>query len=244
MKTNARQRQRAITEILTFLHQGGDFDQAKKMFNDQFSQVDVAEITAAERELIANGLNPSEIQNLCNVHAAVFKGAITNNQETPAFEKPGHPVNTLKLENKIISSLINDELLPVEKKWQQDGTNSNYLQRMRQALGDLMKIDKHYARKENTIFPLMDKYGITAPPKVMWGVDDQIRQWIKDALDLVNQEPTPDKYVIEAAIEKAAQEVLEMIFKEEDIMIPMLAEVATRWIGRRFAMMKEKLDIP
>ena len=191
MKTNARQRQRAITEILTFLHQGGDFDQAKKMFNDQFSQVDVAEITAAERELIANGLNPSEIQNLCNVHAAVFKGAITNNQETPAFEKPGHPVNTLKLENKIISSLINDELLPVEKKWQQDGTNSNYLQRMRQALGDLMKIDKHYARKENTIFPLMDKY------------------------------------VIEAAIEKAAQEVLEMIFKEEDIMIPMLAEVAT-----------------
>lgn len=227
MKTNARQRQRAITEILTFLHQGGDFDQAKKMFNDQFSQVDVAEITAAERELIANGLNPSEIQNLCNVHAAVFKGAITNNQETPAFEKPGHPVNTFKLENKIISSLINDELLPVEKKWQQDGTNSNYLQRMRQALGDLMKIDKHYARKENTIFPLMDKYGITAPPKVMWGVDDQIRQWIKDALALVNQEPTPDKYVIEAAIEKAAQEVLEMIFKEEDIMIPMLAEVAT-----------------
>ncbi|MBB1078898.1 DUF438 domain-containing protein [Limosilactobacillus sp. STM2_1] len=227
MTTNARQRQRAITKILTFLHQGGDFEEAKKMFNDQFSNVDVAEITAAERELIANGLNPIEIQNLCNVHAAVFKGAITNNQQTPAFEKPGHPVNTLKLENKIISSLINDELLPVEKKWQQDGTNPNYLKRMQQALSDLKTIDKHYARKENTIFPLMDKYGITAPPKVMWGVDDNIRQWIDQAYQLVHQEPLPDKYQIEAAIEKAAKEVLEMIFKEEDIMLPMLDEVAT-----------------
>lgn len=227
METNARQRQRAITEILTFLHQGGDFEQAKKMFNDQFSEVDVSEITSAERELIANGLNPTEIQNLCNVHAAVFKGAITNNQQTPAFEKPGHPVNTLKLENKIITSLINDELLPVEKKWQQDGTNETYLKRMRQALADLKTIDKHYARKENTIFPLMDKYGITAPPKVMWGVDDNIRQWINNAFQLVNQDPLPDKYEIEAAIEKAAKEVLEMIFKEEDIMLPMLDEVAT-----------------
>lgn len=227
METNARQRQRAITEILTFLHQGGDFEQAKKMFNDQFNEVDVSEITSAERELIANGLNPTEIQNLCNVHAAVFKGAITNNQQTPAFKKPGHPVNTLKLENKIISSLINDELLPVEKKWQQDGANETYLKRMRQALADLKTIDKHYARKENTIFPLMDKYGITAPPKVMWGVDDNIRHWINNASQLVNQDPLPDKYEIEAAIEKAAKEVLEMIFKEEEIMLPMLDEVAT-----------------
>ncbi len=40
-------------------------------------------------------------------------------------------------------------------------------------------------------------------------------------------EPLPDKYKIEAAIEKAAKEVMEMIFKEEDIMLPMLDEVAT-----------------
>ncbi|MGY0337487.1 hypothetical protein ACW185_08115 [Limosilactobacillus fermentum] len=52
-----------------------------------------------------------------------------------------------------MTSLINDELLPVEKKWQQDGDNPAYLKRMQQALADLKTIDKHYARKENTISP-------------------------------------------------------------------------------------------
>ncbi len=116
---------------------------------------------------------------------------------------------------------------PVLKSGQQDGGENEYLKRMQQALKDLMTIDRHYARKENTLFPLMDKYGITAPPKVMWGVDDDIRGYIKKACQLVNQQPLPDKYVIEAAVEKAAQEVLAMIVKEEDIMLPMLAEVAT-----------------
>ena len=240
-KTNSSQRQKRIVEILNFLHQGGDFDEAKKMFDDSFSSVDVSEITSAERELIASGLNPMEIQNLCNVHAAVFKGSITDNQTTPAFEKPGHPVSTMKLENLVLTSLINDELLPCLKKWQQDGQNGSYLQRMRNALKDLMKIDKHYTRKENLIFPLMDKYGITAPPKVMWGVDDEIRGWIKDAYQKVMANPLPDKYEIEKAIEKATKEVLEMIFKEEEIMIPMLDEVATPedW----YSIEKEEADL-
>ena len=201
---NLHQRQQQLVKILTFLSNGGNFDQAKQLFDQEFANVDVAEITAAERELIANGLDPREIQKLCNVHVALFKDAIAPGKPTAAFDTPGHPVYTLKLENKIIDSLINDELLPCLKKWQQDGGENEYLKRMQQALKDLMTIDRHYARKENTLFPLMDKYGITAPPKVMWGVDD----------------------VIEAAVEKAAQEVLAMIVKEEDIMLPMLAEVA------------------
>ena len=225
--TNAQDRQKTIVDILNFLHAGGDFEQAKQMFNQAFDSVDVAEITTAERQLIANGLNPLEIQRLCNVHAAVFKGAIKNDQETPAFQKPGHPVNTFKLENTIIKSLIEDELLPCLKKWQQAGQVDDYLNRIIVALKDLQTIDKHYARKEQTLFPIMDKYGITAPPKVMWGVDDQIRAYIKQAYDLATKFPNVDKYDIEAAITQACQEVLEMIFKEEDIMLPMLDEVAT-----------------
>lgn len=61
----------------------------------------------------------------------------------------------------------------------------------------------------------------------MWGVDNEICQAINHAYQLVLSRPLPDKYEIEAAVEKAAQGVLAMIVKEEDIMIPMLAEVAT-----------------
>jgi DUF438 domain-containing protein len=231
---NSVYRQKKIVEILKMLHEGGSFDEAKRIFDSTFSSVDVSEITSAERELIGSGLNPMEIQRLCNVHAAVFKGAINPGSGDSVEEVPGHPVAVIKLENTVITSLLDDELLPVLKKWQQssnDATPSaqdqSYLQRMKTALSDLLTIDKHYQRKENLIFPIMDRYGITAPPKVMWGVDDDIRGWIKDALRLVNTEPTPPKYDIEAAIEKARKDIEEMIFKEEQILLPMVSEVFT-----------------
>lgn len=224
---NAAWRQKRIVAILELLHHGGSFEEAKKMFDDSFDGVDVAEITTAERQLIASGLNPMEIQNLCNVHAAVFRGKITNDSKTPEEQIPGHPVQVMKLENTVLASLINDELLPVLKKWIQDGADNDYLRRLRRAMADLATIDHHYARKENLIFPIIDKLGITAPPKVMWGVDDEIRDWIKQANQLLASDPLPDKYVIEKAVQKAAKEADEMIFKENAILLPMVLEVFT-----------------
>lgn len=230
-ETHAVDRQKKIVEILTMLHDGGSFEEAKRIFDETFDGVEVSEITSAERELIASGLNPMEIQTLCNVHAAVFRGKITNNEKTPMEEIPGHPVQVLKLENVVLMSLINDELLPTLKKWQQGTgggeTEAVLLRRLQAALADLATIEQHYLRKENLIFPLMNKYGITAPPKVMWGVDDEIRGWIKDARQAVAEEPITDKYAVEAAVEKAAKEIDEMVFKEEEIMIPMVLEVFT-----------------
>lgn len=48
-------------------------------------------------------------------------------------------------------------------------------------LEELSRIDRHYQKKENLLFPYMEQYGITAPPKVMWGADDKIRKMLKDA---------------------------------------------------------------
>lgn len=220
----SKERQDAILKILEFLQNGGDLETAKKMFKKSFDKVDVAEITEAERQLIAKGLDPREIQYLCNVHVDLFKGNINESKEDPDFKTPGHPVNTLKMENVVIKSLINDALLPDLKKWE-DG-DSSALTKMRQELKDLGQIKKHYARKETSMFPMMTRHGITAPPEVMWGVDDDILALIKQTNELVNEE-NPDQSKLDELVKKTAHEVLEMIIKEEDIMIPMLSEVAT-----------------
>ena len=44
-----------------------------------------------------------------------------------------------------------------------------------------MDVDKHYRRKENLLFPFLEKYGITGPPKVMWGKHDETRDLLKNA---------------------------------------------------------------
>ena len=224
MKELDKERQKAILKILNFIQDGGELEEAKKMFQAAFDQVDVAEITAAERELIAQGLDPRKIQYLCNVHADVFKGNIKENKKNSEFEKPGHPVHTFKLENIVLKSLVNDALLPDLAKWEKGDKSA--LSKLRQELKDLAKIHYHYARKETSMFPIMTKYGITAPPKVMWGVDDKIRKLIGQANLLINQKDI-DQVEVSKAIKETAHEVLEMIFKEEEIMLPMIDEVAS-----------------
>jgi DUF438 domain-containing protein len=69
----------------------------------------------------------------------------------------------------------------------------------------------------------MEKYGITAPPKVMWGVDDEIRASIKDirgklTTGVINREELGTK------LEEVVNRVVEMIFKEENILFPMVLE--------------------
>lgn len=224
MKELDKERQQAILKILNFIQDGGELEEAKKMFQAAFDQVDVAEITAAERELIAQGLDPRKIQYLCDVHADVFKGNIKENKENSEFEKPGHPVHTFKLENMVLKSLVNDALLPDLAKWEKG--DKGVLSKLRQELKDLAKIHYHYARKETSMFPIMTKYGITAPPKVMWGVDDKIRKLIGQANLLISQKDI-NKAEVSKAIKETAHEVLEMIFKEEEIMLPMIDEVAS-----------------
>lgn len=225
MANLSKERQQALLKILHYIQDGGDFTEAKKMFQESFDKVDVSEITAAERELIAQGLDPRKIQYLCNVHADVFKGDIKENAANPDFATPGHPVNTLKQENVVIKSLVNDYLLPNLKKWEKDHSEQT-LSKIKQALSDLATIGKHYARKETSFFPLMTKYGITAPPQVMWGVDDNIRRLIKEANNVVNENDV-DPAKLRKIIDEVSHEVLEMIFKEEEIMVPMIDEVAS-----------------
>ena len=222
-KTNTVARQKRIVEILTLLHEGGSFEEAKRIFNEEFDGVDVSEITGAEKALIQGGLNPSEIQRLCNIHAAVFKGSIHDIHKSGLEEnQPGHPVDTMKLENKVITSLINDEIRWVFKKI--EAGDWSYRERLTKALIDLQNIDKHYSRKETLIFSFMEKYGITAPPKVMWGVDDAIRELIKAAIELIQSHKAAVNSLRDA-IEALATEIEEMIFKEEAILLPMCLDV-------------------
>lgn len=223
MEESKAQRQARIVEILTLLHEGGDFEEAKRLFSEEFDGVDVTEITSAEKALIQGGLPASEIQRLCNIHAAVFKGAINEiHQSSYEHEQPGHPVHTLKLENQVLQSLLTDEIDGLMTKIQKGDWSVK--ERLIAALTDLGQLDKHYARKETLIFSFMEKYGITAPPQVMWGVDDDVR----DQLKSLQQYLANDRSAFNPLSEKWAtlkNEIEEMIFKEEAIMVPMTLDV-------------------
>lgn len=221
---NRQYRQQVLKNIISQLHQGKTVEEVKQQFEEAFGGVSATEISEAEQALIAEGLPVSEVQRLCDVHAAVFKGSI---EEIHAAEDksqiPGHPANIMKRENLIIEEIIDTKISPLLKKPPQEINTGELLS----ALEQLRQVYIHYLKKENLIFPYMERYGITGPPKVMWGVDDEIRAAIKEAISHLSErrEITAD-YIEKVAA--AVNSVKEMIYKEENILLPMLMETLTQ----------------
>lgn len=59
----------------------------------------------------------------------------------------------------------------------------------------LGQFDIHYKRKEELMFPIMEKYGHDAPPKVM-GADDEIRDLFKLAKEEAEKLPNAEIVVV------------------------------------------------
>ena len=220
---NKEVRKNAIRDILKQLHEGKTVEEVKEQFDTVFGGVSATEISEAENALIAEGMPVSEVQKLCDVHAAVFKGSVVDivvSKKGPA-DTPGHPVHTLKLENREIEKRIAKLREAAEAMGSEEGRRATL-----EAIVSLQDVNIHYQKKENLFFPYMEKYGITAPPQVMWGVDDEIRAELKAVREMLE-----DKSVKASEISQALADALtkteEMIFKEEEIMVPMLLENMT-----------------
>jgi hypothetical protein len=215
-------RQKLLKKIILSLHDGSlNLEQAKVEFQKNFGTITTEEITQMEQSLLKEGIKVEQIQELCDVHAAVFEGSVEeihSSLKRDYSTQAGHPVQVFMNENELLEKLIKEEIEPYF-----DASGKTNLLMLRIGFDRLWEIDKHYARKEYLFFPHLEKRGITAPPKVMWGVDDEIRVQIKEVIALLNEPHTDEKTVWEKG-KTVIQKVRDMIKKENTILIPLLKE--------------------
>jgi len=106
-----------------------------------------------------------------------------------------------------------------------------YCNKVKALFNSLMDVDKHYRRKENLLFPFLEKYGITGPPKVMWGKHDETRGFLKNALESLSSasyiDPEKIHVIIDLHLRPAAKAITDMIMKEEEILFPMTMDKLT-----------------
>ncbi|WP_342410321.1 DUF438 domain-containing protein [Paenibacillus sp. FSL R10-2778] len=225
-------RQAMLKEIIKELHAGKSVQEVKARFAEAVGDVTVAEISAMEHSLMTEeGIPVSEVQRLCSVHTAIFKGSIEQiHRSSQPEEQPGHPVHTFKLENREIEKLVNFRMDLHATKFQKNDSEE-LIFKLLEDLSLLLDLDKHYSRKENLLFPYLEKYGIYGPTKVMWGVDDNIRRMIKEAKAALSTY-SGNATEIGIQLEEIIKEVNEMIFKEENILLPMALDKLTEdeWV--------------
>lgn len=231
---NREYRQQKLKELIKRLHDGASVEEVQEEFHQLTSGITATEITEMEQALVDEGMPVADIQRLCDVHASVFKGSIEDihkdSADIMADYDEWHPVSTFKMENRAIEALLDNEILKYLSSYIKEKSNADK-ELLKEAVDKLTTIDKHYSRKENLLFPYMEKYNITAPPQVMWGVDDEIRDKIKSVQAIIKNEIADYAQFNDDTREMVTQ-VHEMIFKEEKIMFPMVAEIFTQdeWV--------------
>jgi DUF438 domain-containing protein len=192
-------------------------------------QVDHSELVSMEQELLAEGMPVQKLQSVCDLHSQVVRDSLV--QLAPPPLPPGHPVDTFRRENQALREaagamrgvMAQVAALPA------DAAVDGLLLGWRQALNDLMDIDKHYQRKEHALFCCLERHGITGPSKVMWAKDDEVRGLLKALGNELRAEGPAGHWqkVAACVAEPALRAVEEMIFKEEQILLPMALQTLT-----------------
>ena len=245
-----------VEQIKTYLERlsaGEELEKVRTDFVKEFEDVDPAEIMQAEQELLQGGTPLETVQKLCDVHAALFRGA-TSEEKVANAEKAvaasvkekklaataaltgitGHPLQTFSRENEVLENVIRECRNEIEET----NTISPEL------FGKLREVAIHYAKKGDLLYPhLKVKYGISGPSDVMWTTDDEIRDELADlqkcwpfAKRNAGQSgkkltDTETKWI--ERFVAALQRVEDMIYKEANIFFPncVLNFTEEEWFG-------------
>jgi hypothetical protein len=222
---NNEQKLTLLKEKIRQIDSEKDAEVIKLELEKLFKEVSYSDVVKVEQELVEEGIDKDKMLELCDLHTAALRGLI--NPESNKTEIPGHPVNTMKKENQAIKrelELIQMYVDEINKKDNSTDVSDNIL-KIRSAINNLMDIEKHYSRKENLIFPFLEKYNITGPSTVMWGKHDQIRGLLKNCVEVLRSEDQfiagDAKPVLEFVLIPVTKLIDEMIYKEESILFPM-----------------------
>ena len=218
-----------LKSFLKRLGTGEELGAVREDFVSQFAHVEASEIMKAEQGLMREGTPLAEVQQLCDLHSALFHGstiheqmdaehakveAVLEAQEksqsvVTLVETVGHPLNRLTEENKALDALIEATKVKVASKTAPvDDVN------------EVRQVSIHYAKKGDLLYPhLKVAYDISGPSLVMWTVDGDIRDGFGR---LARAESIDDAWYEE--FDGLLTRAQEMIYKEQNILFPICAE--------------------
>ena len=159
--------------FLKRLGTGEELGAVREDFASQFKHVEASEIMKAEQGLMREGTPLEEVQQLCDLHSALFHGSTIHEQMDAEHAKveavleaqeksksvvglvetAGHPLNRLTEENKALDELI-EAIRPkvADKTATYDDVNT------------VRQLSVHYAKKGDLLYPkLKVDYAIGGP---------------------------------------------------------------------------------
>ena len=194
------ERNEVLKSLIVRLHNGEDIDSIKKEFEDKLFKVSAEEVHNAMQELVNSGMSIDEAKHFFYIRTLLLKDAMDNSNITNNY----NIINIFKKENRYIEKLLNNIT--------EDSIKILY-----------KELSIHYHKKESILFTALKSHGNDEPSKVMTKVDKYILESLKTIID--NNLNNDD---LRYKCEEINGCILDMIFKEENILIPLCIDTLSK----------------
>ena len=185
-------------------------EEARKSLKDRVQHLAPYEIAIIEQEMVVESEDEcikEDIQAMLEVFQDVL---VTKDQELPE----NHPISCYRRENAKMKEL----LLSVEDLVQYPLIKNQWLE----LYEELLKFKIHLSRKQNQLYPVLEKKGFTRPTTTMWTLDDFIRDEIAECYSLL-LEDKEEEFIGKQA--ELVADVRDLMDKEENILYPTSLEM-------------------
>jgi DUF438 domain-containing protein len=189
---------------------------------DQLTPHDVIEVVD---KLVRTGVSTEVIKkNIGKILNVFYKPIVQYPWEKP---QKGHFLYYLMEENRAVEKILDKIKISLKAINKKAKNNEDYLsdyQTMRENLLKLNEFVLHYDKKENILFPYIEKvFEDYRCLQIMWSFHDDIRKKLKE-FDEILQKETPDLKEINKEVAALFFWIVPIIFREEAILYPVAQE--------------------
>ncbi len=155
--------------------EGEDVESVKAEFKNIVSKANPILIAVTESELTKEGYSIQDLMKACDVHLELFKDQLMSSRKKVSKEHPlwrfikDHDAMMLWFEQGL---QISRELKA--RKGYDDA--KPLIEKLKLIMGKLRSSENHDIRQENTLFPVLEKYGVEEPPAIMWDEHTKMKE--------------------------------------------------------------------
>ncbi|MCK5052389.1 MAG: DUF438 domain-containing protein [Candidatus Cloacimonetes bacterium] len=185
-------------------------------FGDALKHITPHDMIAMEEKQLKSGITPQQIKEKIEK----VMNVIYDHLKKYEWEKPqeGHALYYLMQENRELEKVLN--------KIKESLHDRDYV-KVENQVKELFLMEQHYIRKENILFPFLEKtWENCRPLSVMWSIHDDIRMKLKALKNILaeNEDFNTDIFKL---LGEVFFLMYGMIFKEELVIYPVAMETLT-----------------
>ncbi len=196
---------------LAFLQKKISREKAREKMNAAFEYITAKEFAVSEQLVREYGIDDDVFTKSIDDIFFIMDGLIELEQ---TILKEGHPIRSYQDEIKAIHFVL-DEIKDLMKK--------KYIKNQWLEIYDkLIQIKIHFSRKQNQLYTKLEEKGFDRPSRIMWTVDNQVRDIVSEAAQLLKLDKVDEFISLQPEV---IEKVTSLFEKETEILYPTSLEM-------------------